>query len=187
MEPFAAVSLVATSTPGPLLPEMMFRAAAVVPPIMAEPVVPSTATPKFWFASAVWPVAVVPIRFPSITEFEALNSQTPAYELPAITLPAPVSVPPTLLLVLLSNRTPTAFPRAVAPLAWVPIRFPSRVLPLAPPWINTPALLLPEIRFRVPGSVPPIKLLLPRTKIPVWVAAPGASPGATVPRLLVPM
>src|ERR1051326_3490531 len=85
--------------------------------------------------------------------------ETPTSLLKAMVLPAPVAVPPIVLLDEL-EKIDTPFPllaKADAPVISVPIKFPCTVFDDEPE-IETPSLPLPEITLPAPAAVPPIVL-----------------------------
>src|SRR2546422_9619350 len=78
--------------------------------------------------------------------------------MPEITLPAPTSVPPTVAEPP-EIDIPKPFAMPAVPAALRPIKFPCIRVALPPTTaIPTP---LTEITFRVPGVVPPMRLLFP--------------------------
>src|SRR5208337_4216809 len=108
-------------TPAPILSEITLRAPTAVPPIVLLDDSPIR-TPAALLGTASSPVASVPMKLPSTTLFVAPGSMfTPAPILPEITLPAPISVPPIVLLDDPSIRTPLALlGTARSPVASVP-------------------------------------------------------------------
>src|SRR6516162_1283703 len=93
---------------------MMLRAPATVPPIVLFD--PATSTPADALPTAPVPAALVPIRLPCTATADArLSIRIPQLVLPEMTLPAPATVPPMVLLAPVTTSTPLV-PLARAPL-----------------------------------------------------------------------
>src|SRR5262249_60191337 len=95
-------------TPYAVFPEMMLRAAAVVPPTVLPEVPLSKRTPERELGRAAVPAALVPMLFPLTTVAVVPGSwiSMPDPLLPEITLRAPGAVPPIPLLALEVANTP---------------------------------------------------------------------------------
>ena len=124
----------AMSTPSPLFSEMTLPAPAVVPPIVLPDAALSISTPVP-FAMETSPVTSVPMSLPA-TRFPVvlpLEISTPSFVLPEMTFPAPLVMPPIVLLCAPRlTSTPTPLGRASVPVMSVPIRFPSTTMPVLP-------------------------------------------------------
>src|SRR5262245_39556067 len=111
-----------------LLPEMIFRAATVVPPTVllgAE-----IATPEVLGTAAV-PTGFVPMKLPATTfPVAALTIEMPV-ELPEIRLRVPAVVPPMVLPGAPEIDMPAVLFSAAVPDALVPIKLPATTFPLA--------------------------------------------------------
>src|SRR5581483_9067329 len=107
---------------------------------------------------------------------------TPVPVFPEIRFRAAAIVPPTVFPAEPAIRTPTPFARATEPAGSVPITFPATFTPDDDaPAISTPALAFPEITFRAPDPVPPIRSPEPdTTRTPTEFPNP-ALPAASVP------
>ena len=115
----------AVMRPGPLLelfPEMRLRARGATSPITLLGA-PRMAMPCSRFGIAAVPAALRPMVLPSTWFPVAVASVicTPSKPFPAMRLPAPVAVPPTMVFGAPMMRTPDQpFPSAAVPLAFVP-------------------------------------------------------------------
>ena len=121
---FPVEGLLSITTPYLPLPEMMFRAAAVVPPTVLsgalESTTPSPTLPTAWVPETSVPMKLPCTRFPDAPPFGP-KMTTPNAPLPEMRLPAPAAVPPIVLLDPLG---------LVELLSWV-IDTPCRTLPRA--------------------------------------------------------
>ncbi len=121
--------------------------------------------PRSWLSSAL----VVP------KEGSESVMRTPDPRFPDITLPAPVAVPPMMLLAALTTMPSLRLGIVAVPEAARPTRLPCTTLPDVPaPWISMPACALPETRlaadpsmFAAPMELPdaPEKISTPRTAL----------------------
>ncbi len=166
---------------------MTLPAPADVPPMVLLAAV--TNTPWLLFPKLSVPVRSVPMKLPC-TVFPVVAKDTPgspAPVWPAMTLPAPGVVPPTVLLMALARISTPVSPlgKAAVPAALVPMKFPWMMFPVEPATeISTPSEPLPEIRLRAAGVVPPMRLLAePLVMNTPWLLAP---PRASVPVGSVP-
>ena len=173
-------------TPHWLLPEMTFRAAAVVPPTVLLVVPVLRTTPLLPLKSAADPAALVPMKLPAtvLPVVPAVLMLTPGPALPEMRLPAPAAVPPMVLLLaplVTATPAPPLGIRAV-PDTLLPMKLPDTMFPVAAaPRMITPWAVLPEITFRSAAVVPPITLFgdemntpcsrLPRAAVPLGVGA----------------
>ena len=182
------------STPLDRFPEMTFPApwpaAAVCPPIKF-PAPSVIATPTLLLPRASSPDRSVPIRLPA-TWFAVVppNNSTPLAWLAEMTLPAPGSDPPIVLLPdPVDKKTPSwALPRGAAPEPVVPMRFPATTLNCAGaaevPRIWTPCPRLAEMMLRSAGLVPPIVLATAESmRTPLDPFPRGRLPDRSVPIL----
>ena len=99
-------------------PEMTFRAAAVVPPIVL--VFPLIWMPNHLFDTAVVPAAFVPTRLPWTVMLLPMRKM-PRSALPEIRLPSPAFTPPIVLLDAMTLTPSLAFASAAAPATSVPM------------------------------------------------------------------
>ena len=105
------------STPTLVFPEMMFRTAAVVPPIMLL-AAPLITTPDALLTLVV-PAELVPMKLPWIVALPTKTSM-PLPLFPEIRFPAPLVIPPIVMLGALMRMPPAPFALAAAPVALVP-------------------------------------------------------------------
>ena len=153
-----------SKTPSNVLPEMTLPAPAAEPPMVRTR--ESLPAPKLampiWFGSATVPVLSVPMRFPwivaAIDEFRLAATAMPTLLLPEITFRASGVGPPAVKLrppFWTNMLIPDEAPRAMVPVASVPMKFPSMrvVLPdsrsMASEW--HPLMTRPRI-VTVPGA-----------------------------------
>ena len=108
------------------MPEMTFRAPAVVPPIMLLLDDPLKRIPFEALGRATVPARFVPMKLPATVFPEAPNEMnfTPASTFPEIILLAPAVFPPIVLFGAPSINTPVLFAMAARPARFVPIKFP---------------------------------------------------------------
>lgn len=140
-----------------MLPEMMLRSAAVVPP-MVLPLELLMRTPQPSLGRAA-PEALKPIVLPATRlPLALMSSTTPRIRCP---LPCPLIRLPRRVLLSESTTTPCqVLPRSALPEAVVPMPLPMIVLLVDVPEVTMPTLVLPDTRLRLLTSVPPIVLLL---------------------------
>ena len=116
--------------PAPPFAEITLRAPLAVPPMRLPAA--STRTPLPSLPRSEIPFASVPMKLPWTVLFAALlpaEIKTPDPSLPEMTLRAPLAVPPIVVSVALTMRTPLrALPKGELPLKLVPIRLPCTLL-----------------------------------------------------------
>src|SRR5215469_1762546 len=176
-------------TPSPAWPEIMLRAAGVIPPIvllLLPAQVPSSQeapreTPSPALPRAAVPAPLVPIRSPAMTLRSDATRSIPSPLLPLTRFPSPVAPPPIMLSlppvrgacwqkpVPLSTSLRDPMPSTRLPNALVPVTSVPMVLPCTMLWLETklmPSPPLALIRFPAPGEGPPMVLPSPQETMP---------------------
>src|SRR5215210_7050018 len=185
--PLAGRSTTYTPTPISWLNAMTLR--AEVPPPMALLDESTTDTPSELLPRAPAPLAAVPIRLPWTLLPPDRNPaspemNTPASPLPEMTLRAASEVPPTVLLDARTMFTPSrSLPKALVPLAVVPMRLPWTVLSTELSEMRTPDVWLAEMTLRALRVVPPTVLLRASKRLTPSIPFPRPC----VPPALVPI
>ena len=177
-----------TSTPAPALNAMVLPAPAAAPPIRLLLAPASIRIPSTLLPMTAVPNRSVPMKLPCTSLFRAPDPEicTPLL-LPAITLPAPVAVPPMTFNEAPVMSTPsTALPRSVTPSLAVPMKLPSTRLPVASaPLITTPLLLL-EMTLRAAVVVPPMRLFGALSRCTPSKLLPNAEPPSGFSPMMLP-